>query len=222
MAGPLPRAAIARSWGFVLVLASILFGAAGRIDLPAFWAYLGIYVATVAAGLAILDADLLRERMHPGGNRPPHRLMAAVGLAFVHLAVAGIDRGRLHWSDTVPFWLAIAGLILFALANAFSLWAMKVNRYFSSIARIQRERGQIVVDTGPYRWVRHPGYAAGMLLAVSSGLALGSWLATAIALLGVPFLLWRTIGEDRMLREQLDGYADYAARVRWRLLPGIW
>jgi len=100
---------------------------------------------------------------------------------------------------------------------------MAVNRFFSSVARIQADRGQHVITSGPYRFVRHPGYAGGMLLILFSGPALGSWIAWALViLLGTPLILRRAVREDRMLRAQLPGYADYAGRVRWRVCPGIW
>jgi protein-S-isoprenylcysteine O-methyltransferase Ste14 len=99
---------------------------------------------------------------------------------------------------------------------------MHVNRFFSSVVRIQRERGHALVTTGPYRWVRHPGYAAAIPAAVASGLALGSWISAAVGALGVPLILWRMVGEERTLRAELPGYAGYARRVRWRLLPGVW
>jgi protein-S-isoprenylcysteine O-methyltransferase Ste14 len=91
------------------------------------------------------------------------------------------------------------------------------------VVRIQSDRGQFVVTSGPYRWIRHPGYLAGIVIIVASGIALGSWLATALLIvLSLPFLLYRAITEDRVLQADLPGYRDYAARVRWRVLPGIW
>ncbi len=100
---------------------------------------------------------------------------------------------------------------------------MRVNRFFSSVIRIQTDRGQHVVTTGPYAFVRHPGYTAGILIIAASGPALGSWLAAAlVVILSLPFLLYRAITEDRILQVELAGYSDYAARVRWRLVPGIW
>ncbi len=141
---------------------------------------------------------------------------------FVHWTVAGLDRGRLHLSDTVPPGLEAVALALFALAWIVFVWAMYVNRFFSSIPRIQSERGHAVITTGPYRFVRHPGYTAALLAAVTSGLALGSWISTFIAPIALVGLVWRTMVEDRMLQSDLPGYADYAARVRYRLVPGIW
>jgi len=93
--------------------------------------------------------------------------------------MAGLDRGRLHWSDTVPISLRVIGLAVFLPAQAVILWAMRVNRFFSSVVRIQTERDHRVITTGPYRWVRHPGYSAALLMILISGLALGSWLAMA-------------------------------------------
>ena len=141
----------------------------------------------------------------------------------MHWIVAGLDRGRFHWSDDVPGWLQ--GICLFAVAAgyALALWAMRVNRFFSSVIRIQTDRGQHVVTTGPYAFVRHPGYTAGIVILAASGPALGSWLAAALVVIfSLPFLLHRAITEDRMLQAELAGYSDYAARVRWLLVPGIW
>jgi protein-S-isoprenylcysteine O-methyltransferase Ste14 len=100
---------------------------------------------------------------------------------------------------------------------------MRVNRFFSSVIRIQTDRGQHVVATGPYAFIRHPGYTAGILILAASGPALGSWLAAALVVsVSMPFLLHRTITEERVLQAELAGYSEYAARVRWRLVPGIW
>ena len=215
------QARVAQTLGFILLVAVILFGAAGRIHIPIFWAYIGVLAAASVASLFLMDEDLARERMRPGGHRPALRLYFIFLLCIAHWTIAGLDR-RFHWSDTVPLSLRIAALAVFAAGWAFCLWAIHVNRFFSSIVRIQRERGHQVVTAGPYRWVRHPGYAGAIPVLVASGIALCSWLATALGALGVPLLLWRTIIEDRTLRAQLPGYTEYAEQVRWRLLPGVW
>jgi protein-S-isoprenylcysteine O-methyltransferase Ste14 len=207
----------------VLIVAAALFGAAGRVDLPEFWLYLAVLAVFSAAATIAIDPDLAQERMRPGGQRLPNTMLLIGGvLPLLHLAAAGLDRGRLHWTDTVPATLQVAALLLFALGCLLVLWAMHVNRFFSSVARIQQDRGQHVVDTGPYRIVRHPGYAAGLVLALTSGVALGSWFAAALGWIGVPLLLRRTIAEDRMLRAELPGYAQYTAHVRYRLIPALW
>jgi protein-S-isoprenylcysteine O-methyltransferase Ste14 len=170
---------------------------------------------------AALDPDLLRERMRPGGKKPPLSLRVFSVVLFMHWIVAGLDRGRFHWSDHVPGWLQGVCLFTVAAGYALALWAMRVNRFFSSVVRIQTDRGQHVVTTGPYAFVRHPGYTAGILIIAASGPALGSWLAAAfVVILSLPFLLYRATTEDRILQVELAGYSDYAARVPWRLVPG--
>ncbi len=208
---------------FIVLTAVALFASAGTIALPGFWLYLAIYAFVFLLSFAILDPDLLRERMRPGGKRPPAALRLFAIVLFAHWIVAGLDRGRFHWSDTVPVWLQAAGLIVTAAGYALVLWAMRVNRFFSSVARIQSDRGQHVISSGPYALVRHPGYLAGFAIMIASGLALGSWLAVAVLVIpSVPALIVRAAGEDRMLQAELPGYGAYASRVRWRVLPGIW
>jgi len=150
------------------------------------------------------------------------RFLPIIVIMFLHWAVAGIDRGRLHASDIVPALLEGIALVLFGLAWIVLLWAMHVNWFFSSIPRIQSERGHVVITTGPYRFVRHPGYTAALVAAVTSGIALGSWISTFIAPVALALLVWRTTVEDRMLRRDLPGYPEYVSRVRYRLVPGIW
>ena len=207
---------------FVVLLAATLFGTAGRIDIAEFWMYVAVLAAVSALSLTILDPDLMQERMRPGGRRVGLRFLPLVIVMFLHWAVAGFDRGRLHLSDTVPPALEAVAMALFALAWIVFVWAMYVNRFFSSIPRIQSERGHSVITTGPYRVVRHPGYTAALLAAVTSGIALGSWISTFIAPIALVLLVWRTIVEDRLLQRDLPGYADYATRVRYRLVPGVW
>ena len=207
---------------FVLAMAA-LFGSAGTFAFPSFWAYLAILAGIFIASILLLDPDLARERLRPGGQKPPLALRLFSGVLVLHWIVAGLDRGRFHWSDTVPLWLQAAALVVLAGSYAFCLWAMRVNRFFSSVVRIQSDRGQHVVSSGPYAVIRHPGYLAGILVMVTSGIALGSWLATVfLVALSLPFLMYRVITEDRVLQADLPGYADYAARVRWRLCPGLW
>ena len=112
-------------------------------------------------------------------RRSALRLFSVV--LFVHWIAAGLDRGRFHWSDGVPDWLQALGLAAMTAGYALALWAMRVNRFFSSVVRIQSDRGHHLVDTGPYAVIRHPGYAAGVIIIVASGIGLGSWLATALA-----------------------------------------
>jgi len=219
----MPVSAYIQSAGFLILAAVALFASAGTVAILSFWLYVAIYAVVIAASLLALDPGLFRERMRPGGQRPPLSLRLFTIMLFLHWIVAGLDRGRLHWSDSVPPWLQALGLVGVAAGYVLCFWAMVVNRFFSSVIRIQADRGQIVITTGPYAYVRHPGYTAGILIVVASGVALGSWLATALLVIAcLPFLFYRTVAEDRVLNASLAGYADYAARVRWRLCPGIW
>jgi protein-S-isoprenylcysteine O-methyltransferase Ste14 len=218
----IPRSAFPSIALMVLIFGIILFGTAGRLDIVEFWCWLVELAVICVATTLLIDPNLVRERMRPGGQRPTPGYWLSTLLFAVDLVVAGLDRGRYHWSDSVPMWLQVVALVLFGLGWVPVIWAMRVNRFFSSAVRIQFDRGQHVISDGPYRYVRHPGYTAGLVVILANGVALGSWLAAAISCIAVPIILWRTAKEDRMLHAQLPGYTDYAARVKWRLLPGIW
>jgi protein-S-isoprenylcysteine O-methyltransferase Ste14 len=204
------------------LLAGVLFGSAGRTDIVGFWLYLAIFAAVSAASLVLVDPTLAQERLRPGGKRFDLRLVLVALWMLSHWTIAGLDRGRFHWSDTIPVGLQGTALVLFAGALSFVLWAAQVNRFASSVLRIQTDRGHYVVTDGPYAIVRHPSYLAAVILFVDSGLALGSWFAVVIALPGVPLILWGTVREDRFLQENLPGYRDYTHRVLYRIVPGVW
>jgi protein-S-isoprenylcysteine O-methyltransferase Ste14 len=219
----MPASAYLQSIALLVIMAVALFGAAGSINFISFWIYLALMAAVFIASFFSIDPDLARERMRPGGQKPPKALWLFTLALIAHWVIAGLDRGRYHWSDNVPGWLQALALVATAAAYGTALWAMVVNRFFSSVVRIQSDRGQHVIDTGPYAVIRHPGYLAGIVIVVSSGIALGSWLAAAMIMVCMlPFLMYRAITEDRVLQAELPGYRDYAARVRWRLLPGVW
>jgi protein-S-isoprenylcysteine O-methyltransferase Ste14 len=219
----MPVSAYVQSVAFLVLAAVALFASAGTITIATYWVYLGIFAGVFLVSILQLDPDLVRERMRPGGKRPPLVLLLITGVLFAHWILAGLDHGRFHWSDTVPPWLQWVALVALAAGFRLCLWAMRINRFFSSVIRIQSDRGQVVIATGPYAFIRHPGYLAGLVIMVASGIALDSWLATAmLVVFTVPFLLRRAIVEDRVLKAELPGYKDYADRVRWRLLPGVW
>jgi protein-S-isoprenylcysteine O-methyltransferase Ste14 len=204
-------------------LAAVLFISAGRSDLPWFWAAMGVHAVMMTIGYSSIGPDLLRERMKPAPGGKDRRLrLFAMPFVLTHLIVAGLDVGRFHWSGEMPFALHAAGLAGFALSLSLAIWAMRVNRFFSPVARIQQERGHHVITAGPYRFVRHPGYLGAILSMFFGGVALGSWWSLLPLTPMVGLLLRRTIVEDRLLRAELPGYADYAKRVRYRLLPGVW
>jgi protein-S-isoprenylcysteine O-methyltransferase Ste14 len=219
----MPVLAYLRAAALLVCAGGVLFASAGTFAITAFWAYLAILAVVFVAAFALLDRGLLQERMRPGGKPTPLGLRLLNLVLLAHWMLAGLDRGRLHWSDSVPPWLQTLGLIIIVAGYAFVFWAMSENRFFSSVVRIQSDRGHVVVNSGPYAFIRHPGYSAGILILAASGVALGSWLAAGFLIaITIPFLLYRVRNEDRVLQSQLDGYADYARRVRWRLLPGVW
>jgi len=217
------RAGIA-SVGLLAFLAACLFVPAGRIAWPAGWWFLAAFTAFTAAAYIVLDPELVSERVSPGGESDRgDALLASLGFLGLYpgtLIVAGLDAGRGGAFFTVPV-QAIA-LSVFVLGYGFALWAMRVNRFFSTFVRIQAERGHIVVDTGPYAWVRHPGYAGALVAHLAIPFALGSPWALLPALAGAALFTLRTGREDRVLAERLEGYREYRQRVRWRLLPGVW
>lgn len=206
---------------FTALFGATLFLAAGRFDLPWFWAYV---LTLPAIGLTLgrfIDRDLVRERMRPGPGGVDRALRwFASPFLLVHLVLAGLD-ARYSWSSVPPAARA-AAYVGFAAAFLLATWAMVVNRFFSPVVRVQTERGHEVVSSGPYRWIRHPGYAATVLGFPWGGLVLGSWWALLPMLPVVVLILRRTLIEDRYLHANLPGYRAYAARVRWRILPGLW
>jgi protein-S-isoprenylcysteine O-methyltransferase Ste14 len=135
--------------------------------------------------------------------------------------VGGLDDGRFHWSSMS--WRVVALGYIVQLAGWIGVaWAQTVNRFFEPGVRIQTERGHQVIDIGPYALIRHPGYFAAVLLFVGIALSLGSWWALIPAGFGSLVLVLRTVWEDRTLHAELPGYAEYAQRVRFRLVPGVW
>jgi protein-S-isoprenylcysteine O-methyltransferase Ste14 len=209
--------------GFLAIFAALLFGCAGRSDLPMFWAYLGVWALSMLVAVLVVDPTLIQERMRPGpGGKDYVTAFGSSALWLGQAIVGALDVGRYYWSDTVPPAVQVISLVAMAGSAAVLVWAEAVNRFFSPVIRIQTERGHHVISSGPYRYIRHPGYAAGSLLFLSSGLVLGSWLAGLIGLVIILPVLVRTAREDRILRQQLEGYAAYAEKVRYRLFPGVW
>jgi protein-S-isoprenylcysteine O-methyltransferase Ste14 len=145
----------------------------------------------------------------------------ALSVGFPLVIVAGLDH-RFGWSPVFPLWLIVLGIFLIALGYAFSVWAFVENRFFSSVVRIQTDRGHVVCDSGPYRIVRHPGYAGNILPLLGIVLALSSLWTLIPAAVALVIAVIRTALEDRTLQDELPGYKEYARRVRYRLFPGIY
>lgn len=211
---------------FGVLPAGVIFSTAGRWDLWNVWAYIAIVVGlSLFRDLAIHHKypDLLKERIKPAarGRGEGFFVIAFVLMLIVFCGIAGLDQ-RFHWSDRVPPAGVVAGLAIFAFGLGFFIWAMLVNRFFSTAVRIQADRGQHVINGGPYAIVRHPGYAGGALAFFASVSALNSLLVVIPALMFLVVFAIRTADEDRMLQKELAGYAEYAAKVRYRLIPRVW
>ncbi|MFZ0073799.1 MAG: isoprenylcysteine carboxylmethyltransferase family protein [Xanthobacteraceae bacterium] len=211
------------------LMAMLLFVPAGTLHWPAAWvllAELGILGFASGLWLAWTDPDLLRERMSPFVQRDQEAsdrtLMKIISIAFVvWLVFMPLDACRFGWSH-VPLWVRWIGAIAIAVSLAIVHWTVLENRYAVVVVRVQRERGQHVITTGPYRFVRHPMYAGAILLFVGTPLLLGSWYGLIGAAIIMALFCVRITIEERTLRAELEGYTEYAAGVPYRLIPGVW
>jgi protein-S-isoprenylcysteine O-methyltransferase Ste14 len=215
----------------VLFTAAILFIPARRLDWVMGWVYIAIWFLWHTAMALILiptNPELLAERAkaQKGSKTWDVVLLSFAGLtAMAQCIVAGFD-ARHGWTSQVwpqfPLLLQIVAAVVAALGNALGIWAMASNAFFSQTVRIQDDRGHTVATGGPYRYIRHPGYAGEVVFNLVTPVLLGSlWTFIPSVLMMLTFVV-RTALEDRTLQEELDGYKAYAERVRYRLLPGIW
>jgi protein-S-isoprenylcysteine O-methyltransferase Ste14 len=205
------------------VLAGMLFLCAGRTDLPLLKAYLAVFAGMGLVSVLAGDPSQDDERRKPGtaavhlGSR-----LAASLLFVVTVLVAALDASRFHWIEAVSETTQIAALTALILAAGLQVWAMAMNPFFSTAIRIQRDRGHELVTRGPYRFIRHPGYLAMAIIVPATALAIGSVTAMIPASCYSALVLSRTKTEDKFLAKRLAGYAEYAARVRYRLIPLFW
>ena len=213
---------------FLFVLAMLLFYSAGTLDWPLGWLEVCLYTfITIVQAVILIPRlpDLLVERSRAQeGTKEWDTLLvslAATIFPMIVWVVAGLN-ARFGWKPPMPPWLVVAGVIAWLLGYALLIWCMLSNRFFSATVRIQTERGHQVVSDGPYAIVRHPGYVGAIVFQVATPFLLGSWWALIPGLLSALSYGVRTAFEDRTLQEELDGYRQYAARVRYRLIPGIW
>ena len=210
-------------FGLILV---ILVLASGDWRWPWLWVYLLLSVCLLAVNARVLPRELMAER--GTGHRQENVaswdrvLSTLIGLTMlVVLAVCGLDE-RFGWSPPLSLAVHVLGAAGFVLGQLLFTWAMASNVFFSTMVRLQAERGHTVASGGPYRYVRHPGYVGYTVAALGNALVLGSlWGLVPAAVVGLGMIV-RTALEDRTLQEQLEGYKEYAQRVRYRLVPGIW
>jgi protein-S-isoprenylcysteine O-methyltransferase Ste14 len=212
--------------GTLVLFGVILFVSAGRLDWLEAWIFLGIYLVGITLnGLYSLrhNPDMLNERGRMGENAKSWDKV--IGLVYMVLLfaiyiLAGLD-ARYAWS-AAPLWVKVLGGVAFALSMALTFWVMTANTFLSTFVRIQDDRGHTTVTSGPYRFVRHPMYVGVILMSLGMPLLLGSWIALIPGVLNLVLFVVRTSLEDRMLQSELPGYKDYAGKVKYRLLLGVW
>ncbi len=212
-----------------LVFAGLLFGAAGTVDWSPAWAFLGV----VSVGAFLITRLVARHDpalVADHGRWPVRRAQLpwdGIGMVLLTviapgwLALMGLDAVRFDWSF-MPDWLQIIGGIGVATALSFVYRVFEENTFLEELMRAREERSRKPISTGPYAVVRHPFYAAVLFFCTSTALLLGSWFGLASVVVLAAALVVRTAMEDRELRQKLEGYADYARRVPYRLVPGVW
>ena len=208
----------------ILSSAVLLFGSAGTIDWLFAWMYLFIFLVILCIVTIKINPDLQEERRkkHDDAKRWDQVLVLILFLmGSVILIVAGLDR-RFGWTTNIPVSLQIGGFCLVIIGYILSIWAVLCNDFFSTFVRIQNDRDHHPVSSGPYQFIRHPGYAGMMLYILGEPFMLGSFWAIIPALIMIMLLIIRTLLEDATLRYELTGYKQYAQHVRYQLVPYLW
>lgn len=209
------------------VFTMLWFGVAGRVTWWQGWAFLLtfiIYVSILVWRLSKVNPELVRERNLPADKAEAwDRVVMGIYIVIlvVLLIVSALDGGRYVWSD-IPLGVQMIGWILLIVAGVIVWHVMMTNAYLSSWARIQDDRGQVVIQEGMYRRIRHPMYLGIMVSFLGIPLLLNSWWAMIPSVVIVGLFVYRTYREDQMLIDGLAGYTEYTEKVRYRLLPGIW
>jgi protein-S-isoprenylcysteine O-methyltransferase Ste14 len=211
------------------VFAALLFVCAGTLLWPAGWAFMALFFGfalVLVIWLAREEPELLQERMssqiQSGQPLWDKVFVAAVMVLFVvWLTLMPLDAVRFGWSE-VPGWLQVLGALGVVLSFYIMFLTFRENAYLALVVKVQEERGQSVVSTGPYRYVRHPMYASTLLFFPGAALLLGSWWGLMLCAVLLGLLVWRIPLEERMLENGLAGYDEYARKVKYRLIPRIW
>jgi protein-S-isoprenylcysteine O-methyltransferase Ste14 len=209
-----------------VLMIGLLFLVAGRWDYWQAWVYtvINTIVLVLMGTFLTKNSELVEERLNPkAGMKSWDKLYFGVTtpLYMLALVIGGLD-ARFGWTTNMPLLVYWASVLIYLLGQGIFLWARYTNNYFSSVVRIQTDRGHVVCKEGPYRYVRHPGYVGGLLFTITIGLMLGSWWASIPQVLAALMLVWRTAREDRTLQAELPGYAEFTQETKYRLVPGVW
>jgi protein-S-isoprenylcysteine O-methyltransferase Ste14 len=212
----------------IIIGFAILFISAGTLAWINAWVYVGlvsIYWVISTVVLARVNPEMLNERgsVVKEGTKGFDKVWVAIYpvLTFGNLVVMGFDAVRFHWSF-MPFWLAILGIVIMIAASVISTWAMAVNKFFEWTVRIQDGRQQYVCTSGPYKIMRHPGYAGLIISILVYPLILGSWWGFVLSGILAIIIVIRTMLEDHTLQSEMPGYREYARQVKYRLIPLVW
>lgn len=210
-----------------LFFIALIFGSAGTLKWVNGWIFIITLFGCVFFNLVVLlkvNPDVIEERSRlPKGTKKWDIVILSLLIAIIvaTLIVAGLDQKN-GWSPPLGNWWMIIGIIMMILGDLIDLWAMAVNRWFAKAVAIQTERGHQVITTGPYRYVRHPGYVGWSIFWPGTPLILDSLWALVPALLSIVLMVIRTVLEDETLQKELPGYTEYASNVKYRLIPGVW
>lgn len=209
------------AWIFIALL---LFISAGTIKWPFAWLFLALLVSVDLIGLPFVPLEVLAERGSKKENAEEWDKLLGKLIVLSMLSIfliAGLDY-RWNWSQDIDSRLHLASITLFILGCTLEIWAMRVNLFFSDVVRIQFDREHKVCSSGPYKYVRHPGYLGMIVYYLATPLVLGSWWATIPAFMTMTLFFVRTKLEDETLLKKLPGYEDYALRTKYRLIPWVW
>ena len=216
-----------KSFAGIFFFILILFISAGRIDYYQGWIYSAMSLLGLLMNFAPsnVDTELLNERLKPPKDAKQWDkliLKLSALTTIIAYVIAGLDSGRYQWSPHLQWDICLLGIVLMFIGQLLFLIAKKTNKFFSSVMRIQNDRGHTVCETGPYRFVRHPGYLGMIISWIGFPLLLGSVWSIIPIVLAIILLLVRTNLEDRTLIKELTGYSQYVQKTRYKLVPGIW
>lgn len=219
---------LAKGMSAMIIWVVAAFAGAGRLDWARGWVCVAVYMLVMTATGALVkrfNPGLLEARAKFIRKETPLFdkifMLIYIPLAFIQVLVAGLDAVRFH-ALPLPEWTLFPGIVLFVAAMAMVAWSLLANPFAESTVRIQPDRGQTVVSTGPYHIVRHPMYVGFVLMWPATALMWGSGWAMAVAALMLILVVWRTAEEDNFLRRELPGYQEYVDLTRFRLVPGLW
>jgi protein-S-isoprenylcysteine O-methyltransferase Ste14 len=210
-----------------LIFSAILFICAGRINYTQGWIFLSANILSTLMNYFTIhkNSELINERSKPGEGIKSwdKSLLGLSALIYVIIIVlAGLDSGRFQWTLNFNWNISISGVILMVIGQILFLTARSQNNFFSSVVRIQTERGHVVCDTGLYKIVRHPGYLGMIISLMGIPLITTSIWSIIPTLIAIILLLIRTSLEDKMLISELEGYAEYTRKTRNKLIPLVW